>query len=92
VINDIESTTVRERVVYEPFKDEALKLLIYYLKENNISYKQGLNEIIGPFLLLRSKIKISLSRIYQLFVCFVDKFLTNYYWEEEFYALQGVVK
>ena len=89
MINDIERTRVRERIVYEPFKDEALKLLIYYLKENNISYKQGLNEIIGPFLLLKSKMKISLSRIYQLFVCFVDKFLTNYYWEEEFYALQG---
>ena len=24
-----------------------------------------------------------------MFVCFIDKFLTNYYWEKDFYSLQS---
>ena len=48
-----------------------------------------MNEIIGPFVLLKSKISISLSRIHNLFACFIEKYLTNYYIEQEFFSLQS---
>ena len=86
---DIERTRVQESIYMNNFKDYVLKILVYYINKNNISYKQGLNEIVGPFILLKYKFKISFSSIYKIFVCFVDKFLTNYFHEKEFYSLRS---
>ena len=48
VINgDIERTRVQESIYMPSFKDYIYQILIYYLKRNNIQYKQGLNEIAG---------------------------------------------
>ena len=66
-----------------------MTFIINYLELNNITYKQGLNEIAGIFVLLKYKVKLSYARIYKMFVCFIDKFLTNYFLEEEFYSLQS---
>ena len=66
-----------------------MTFIINYLELNNITYKQGLNEIAGIFVLLKYKVKLSYARIYKMFVCFIDKFLTNYYWEKDFYSLQS---
>lgn len=86
---DIERTRVQESIYMDSFKDYVFKFIIYFINQNNITYKQGLNEIIGPFILLKHKLELSLSRIYKLFVCFVDKFLTNYFIESEFFSLES---
>ncbi len=86
---DIERTKVQESIYMKNFKDYTYQLIIYYCNSNNISYKQGLNEIAGPFILLKFKLSITLSKIYEMFVCFIDKFLTNYFHETEFFSLQS---
>ena len=89
IINDCMRTRVNERFNYPDFEENLKKLLIYYCKLNNIEYKQGINEILGPFLLLRIKINISISRIFNIFSYFIDYFLTNYYYEPELYAFRS---
>ena len=89
VINDCVRTRVNERFNYPDFEENLKKLLIYYCKLNNIEYKQGINEILGPFLLLRIKINISIARIFNLFSWFIDNFLTNYYYDSELYAFRS---
>ena len=86
---DIDRTRVIESLYMNNFKEYEYQVLIYYINKNNISYKQGLNEICGPFILLKEKLKISFSQIYKIFVCFIDKFLTNYFHEKEFFSLRS---
>ena len=86
---DIERTRVHERIYMSSFKDYLYQIIIYYMKKNNITYKQGLNEIGGPFILLKYKLKLSFTRIYSLFTCFIDKFLTNYFSEKDFFSLKS---
>ena len=86
---DIERTRVQESKNLISFKDYVYQLIIYYIKQNKISYKQGLNEIAGPFILLKYHIPITFTKIYYMFVCFIDKFLTNYFHEVDFYSLKS---
>ncbi len=86
---DIERTRVQESIYMNSFKEYVYQLIVYYINQNKISYKQGLNEIAGPFILLKYKLSISFTKIYYMFVCFIDKFLTNYFHEIEFYSLQS---
>lgn len=87
--NDVARTRVRESVLLTSFTEYLEFFITYYCKQNSIKYKQGLNEIIGLFILLKYKIKISLSEIYNLIQAFVNKFLTNYYREEKLTALNS---
>ena len=87
--SDIDRTRKMERGALPSFCDYCESILTFYCKENSIKYKQGLNEITGPFVLIKAKIQISFSKIYNMFICFIDKFLTNYFLEEEFYSLQS---
>ena len=48
---DIERTRVKESIYMPSFKEYLYQILIYYIKANNILYKQGLNEIAGTFVL-----------------------------------------
>ena len=89
IINDVQRTRHRERFILPNFKDLAIFFLDYYIQSNNIKYKQGLNEILAPFLLLKGKLKLNFSRIFKFFSKFIDKFLTNYYKETEFFSLQS---
>ena len=86
---DIERTRVQESKDLLSFKDYVYQLIIYYMKHNNLSYKQGLNEIAGPFIILKYHLQISFTKIYYMFVCFIDKFLTNYFQEFDFYSLKS---
>ena len=62
--NDSKRTRVRESVIYPDFLDTLKKVLIYYLEKYNVVYKQGLNEIFGPLILMKYKIpNITLSEI-----------------------------
>ena len=90
--NDSHRTRVRERFNFPDFEQTLQKLLIYYCKLNNIEYKQGLNEVLGPFLLLKIKIpKLKISRLYNLFTLFIDYFLPNYFYEPELFSFRSSV-
>ena len=87
--NDIIRTRVRESVILPGFTEYLEFFIVYFCKINNIKYKQGLNEIIGPMVLLHYKVNLTLTEIYSLIQGFVNKFLTNYYHEIELYSLKS---
>ena len=90
--NDSHRTRVRERFNFPDFEETLQKILIYYCKLNNLEYKQGLNEVLGPFLLLKIKLpKIKFSRLYNLFTLFIDYFLPNYFYEPELFSFRSSV-
>lgn len=87
--NDIIRTRVKESTLLPSFKELLEFFIIYFCKINNIKYKQGLNEIIGPMILLTYKVQLTLSEIYSLIQGFVNLFLTNYYHEIELFSLKS---
>lgn len=89
--NDCDRTRITERVNLIDFGTLLEQLLILYCKTNNVPYKQGMNEIMGPLILLKANCNITNSRVINLFSCFVDYFLTNYYYELELYAFRSSV-
>ena len=90
VKNDSHRTRVKERFNFPDFEITLQKCLIFFCKLNNIEYKQGLNEILGPFLLLKVKMNsLSINHLFNLFSCFIDYFLANYYYEAEFFSFRS---
>ena len=90
--NDSKRTRVRERFNFPDFEKTLQKILVYFCKLNNIEYKQGLNEVLGPFLLLKVKFpKMKLSKIYNLFTLFIDYFFSNYYYEVELFSFRSSI-
>ena len=92
--NDVDRTRIRERVNFLNFPKILRNLLIYYCKLNDVEYKQGMNEIMAPFILLKEKItpsKMNIPRIVNLFSYFVDNFLTNYFYEKDLFAFKSSV-
>jgi hypothetical protein len=87
--NDCDRTRVKDKHLLNSFREYIEAYLTTYCKRVNIKYKQGLNEIVAPFILLKCKFSLTLAKMYNLFSCFVEKFLTNYYHEDEFYSLQS---
>ena len=90
--NDSRRTRVRERFNFIDFESVLQKILVYFCKLNDVEYKQGLNEVLGPFLLLKVKIpKLKLSYIYNLFTLFIDYFFSNYYYESELFSFRSSI-
>ena len=88
--NDSIRTRVRESVLVENFKETLENMITYYCKVKNVYYKQGLNEIFGPLILMKHKIKkLKLAKIFLWGDLFIDRFLPNYYYEKDFYALKS---
>ena len=88
--NDCKRTRVREQILIDNFEETLEKINTYYCKTKNIYYKQGLNEIFGPLLLMKYKFKqLTLSTIYTLGEGFIDKFLPNYFYEKDLYSLKS---
>ena len=89
---DVVRTRVGETKLIKDYM-KILELLIkYFVKENKIKYKQGLNEIIGAFLSLKySNIKedITLSEIYNLLNGFINLFVFNYYYDDSIYSIKN---
>lgn len=86
--NDCERTRGNEKHLQTSFVEYCERFLTFYCKQNKIKYRQGINEIAGPFVLLKYKINISFAKLFNMFVWFIDKFLTNYFIEDEFFCLQ----
>lgn len=71
-----ELLTPEERLVLE-------KMLTYYCKTEKLSYKQGMNEILAPFLLLTRR-NIPAYVCYTCFKSFVEKFIPTLFVDEVF--------
>lgn len=88
--NDIERTRIIESKPYPDFNLYLKQLLVYYSDKVKIEYKQGMNEIMGIFLLLKfMDEKIELYDVYNVFLLFLDIFFCNYYYDKEIYALKS---
>ena len=89
---DVIRTRVGETKLIKDYV-KILELLIkFFIKENKVKYKQGLNEIIGAFLALKySNIKddITLSEIYNLLNGFINLFVFNYYYDDSIYSIKN---
>ncbi|KAK1941901.1 ABC transporter G family member 31 [Phytophthora citrophthora] len=73
----------------------VVKLLTYYCKCRSIRYKQGMNEVLAPFLLLTERREGSEERVplaegvvFQCFYALIDKFLPHVFVDKEFRSLQ----
>lgn len=78
-------------------KDLIELVLTKYCKNNSLKYKQGLNEVVAPFMYMMqenqryidtSGSKLDLKFVYNCFSGFINRYLTNFYEEEEFFSLQ----
>ena len=88
--NDIVRTRILESKPYKNYAFYLKQLLVYYCEKNNLNYKQGLNEMMGIFLLLKFMDEsIELYDVYNVFLLFVDLFFFNYYYEKDVYALKS---
>ena len=90
VSNDIPRTRSRENILVNSFSSLLENLISYYCMENKIIYKQGLNEIIAPFLFIKYKLpNIPYHDIYNLFCGYINTFATNYYYEKTCFSLKN---
>lgn len=64
------------------------KLLTYYCKCRNIRYKQGMNEVLAPFLILERAPPLPEGVVFQCFYALIDKFLPHVFVDREFKSLQ----
>ena len=93
IVNDAKRTRVRESILMPNYKEILENLLTFYCISKDIYYKQGLNEIYGPLLLMKYKLKnLKLSKIFLFGEVFIDKFLPNYYYESDFCALKSSLR
>ena len=90
--NDSLRTRSREIILYPEFQKILYQSLYYYCYKTSANYKQGLNEIFGPLILLKYKFKkLSLYYIINLASAIVDKFFPNYFYEKEVYSLHSAI-
>ena len=88
--NDCKRTRVRESLLVPGFPKILEAFLTYYCTLKEIHYKQGLNEVFGPLILLKYKLKsLKFSKLYDLGEVFIDQFLPNYFYEKDLYSLQS---
>ena len=88
--NDVDRTRNIESANYPEYQKYLKQLLVFYCEKNSIKYKQGLNEIMGIFLLMKFMDEsIELYEIYNLFILFIDLFFCNYYYQKDIFALKS---
>ena len=90
--NDVKRTRVRESILVKDYQNYLELILTYYCKVKNIGYKQGLNEIFGPLILLKYKFPdIKLKKLFDIGEVFIDQFLPNYFYEKELFSLNSAL-
>ena len=88
--NDCKRTRVKESILLPGFPKILEAFLTYYCTSKDIHYKQGLNEVFGPLILLKYKFKnLKFSKLYDLGEVFIDQFLPNYFYEKDLYSLKS---
>lgn len=87
---DAKRTRVLQSKKYPSFKSDLKNILLYYCIQNNISYKQGLNEILAPFLILHFQYPHLLTKVevYQMFKEFVNIYIINFIIEKQFQSFR----
>ena len=89
IINDCKRTRSREKGLVPGFQKILEAVLTHYCTTKGLIYKQGLNEIFGPLILLQFKIKsLKLSKLFDMGEVFIDQFLPNYFYEKDIYSLR----
>ena len=77
---DCERTRKRESILLPGFKKILEIMLTYHCEKKKIKYKQSINEIFGPLLLMKYKIpKLKYYEIYNIAESFIGIYLQNYY-------------
>lgn len=67
----------------------AEKLITLFCKKHQISYKQGLNEIVAVFIsLFKQNDQTDDFQIYNCFTRFMNIFMPTFYGDSEFMSLQ----
>lgn len=86
---DASRTRGRDPVFQQPETVELVaKILTYYCKCRGVRYKQGMNEVLAPFLLLAQDPPLPESAVFQLFYAMIDRFLPHVFADREFKSLQ----
>ena len=83
---DVDRT--RNLILTSEEKDFMERILTLYCKTENVWYKQGLNEVVAPFLLL-SREGLSMEDVYRYFKGFVGNYLPTMFNDREFRTLQA---
>ncbi len=86
---DVLRTRANESLMYSDYKENLELLICFYCDYNKISYKQGLNEILGALLVLKYKFNLSLELIFHLSQGLINKFVQNYYHEKKIFSLKS---
>ena len=90
IINDCNRTRKKESKLIPGFPKILEAIITHYCTSKGIYYKQGLNEVFGPLLLLRYKFKsLKLSKLYDIGEVFIDQFLPNYFYQKDLYSLKS---
>eukprot|EP00921_Rhytidocystis_pertsovi_P020481 GHVQ01032678.1.p1 GENE.GHVQ01032678.1~~GHVQ01032678.1.p1 ORF type:complete len:1152 (+),score=133.43 GHVQ01032678.1:261-3716(+) len=89
----INSDVCRTRADLSMFKSaescwEMECLLTFYCKSKALKYKQGLNEVLAPFLFLRDPQGFGIVDVYNCFHAFMTRYLPFMFQDEEFISLQ----
>jgi Rab-GTPase-TBC domain len=87
VASDVERT--RTGLLNSQEKADLEVLLTYYCKEYNTSYKQGMNEIVAPFLIMK-RFGLPLHMVYLLFKSFLHLCLPTMFADQNFKPLQAM--
>ena len=78
--NDSDRTRKKEEFLISDFKKILECMLTFYCEKNNIEYKQSINEIFGPLILMKYKIpNLTYVEIYNIGESIINIYLTNYY-------------
>ena len=86
---DVLRTRAKESLMYSDYKENLELLICFYCDYNKISYKQGLNEILGALLVLKYQFNLSLELIFHLSQGLINKFVQNYYYEKKIFSLKS---
>ena len=88
--NDSRRTRVRESILVPGYSKILEAILTYYCTSKNICYKQGLNEVFGPMILLKYKFKdMKYSKLFDIVEVLIDQYLPNYFYEKDLCSLKS---
>jgi hypothetical protein len=83
----------RTRCLHAEFTEERQRLmermLTCYCKQRNLKYKQGMNEVLAPFVYLHARDLCTVEQCYALFDAFLGKYLLPLYADDDFVGLQA---
>jgi hypothetical protein len=65
-------------------------ILTFYCQSERVKYKQGMNEVLAPFVFLKLRCSnlISWNQVFEMYYAFIEIFLPNMFRDEEFKFLQ----